>query len=304
MFTLFRVLIGITMGGFWSWIVYSTNLNGAVAAMILGWAWVCGLILGILAGQFQSGGSRPWGAAITVFLLGALVPLFILLVGRNPTSTKQGGSIHVAASNMRTEGTALGTPAPDGGIVAAERPVSEQMYGDIVASEKPVLEEAFRDIGAEKEETFEAGKRAGRETAFAPPKNYGRHEDEIVPVVIGTGQWSISFEMPGPRMIETKLPFPLGRVYYVSTTSVVPNIQIGWLDKNGMLKLSGASAESFVQSRPFCCQMMTSCANDAQLVFATDKVPNGRYEIIVRQGVAGLARDEYAPGIKARNISR
>lgn len=250
----------------WLLIIISSGVSGSHMVMCLVSAALSGWILGYYVVrhgvvQNQVPTKRAWGAVAFCVLL----PLISFLRSDWPKSTPPKADTSLTSS--KPESRPATTP------------------------NTPILTNV-QDVMTTNAESFDKGHDFGVKDAMGANLN-----SEPLIVKIAEGTWKIRFQIPGPRLIETNLDLPIGQVYYVSTERLVPNLQIGWMDKDGALKLCSLPASEFVNEKPASYQM-ASKANYPKLVFSTQLVPDGTHEIKIVKGVAKLTPDEYAPGIK------
>jgi len=192
-------------------------------------------------------------------------------------------------------------PAPLGAL----NPDGRLARGDDVANVTKVAKEANQ---TGREEGVKIGEQLGiereREAISKRPRPIARTESELQLNPIGPGQWSIPFRMPGISRIDfgSKLDFPLGKTYYLSTMGPIPNLQVGWIDDYGDGKFATPPTSEFSPRDPLRYWMGTETALNARVVFLTERVPPGDYEIIVVESALALGPREQAPGVPSRRF--
>jgi hypothetical protein len=176
--------------------------------------------------------------------------------------------------------------------------------GDIMATNAESYDTGRKEGYVASEDDIKAIKRA---VGADPSDNSGntkyqrrslRKNPDIVRV--GDNQLTIRFRKPGPALIETGLPMPIGKPYYISTEGLIPNLQVGRMASNNDLKFEGCPASKFIgQAIRY---MLVVNLSDAKMVFSTDLVPDGEYQINIREGQIQLFPNEYAPNVPVRNL--
>lgn len=281
--TLQRLFAYGSVSVLWGVIIWLSAVSGVVAIVAFGIATLGGIFIGAVNdGRMSRNVGFPSWAILVALLLTLVLPTGAILLLRDGTTSQ---SIN-GASISKTS-----TPLASRENVTVSRKRLAQ-------NAQVVAEQSF-DAGHEagKQEGVKVGVEEGKKQAYDPPKTFSRKESEIKPAQIGTNDWVIYFQKPGPTMIETEFDLPLGQAYYISTPRLIPNFQIGRLARNDLV-LMDVPASAFTEDKPACYKM---CANvpGAKMVFYTLNVPDGRYEIRISKSPVLLRPDEYGPNIKS-----
>lgn len=278
---------------FWFYLTEEFGVRGSDRYCILAFAIATGVALGYY--DLPHGLSRhitpKWR---TIGVIGMLLATTIsfLFAGHGETRSSSGSVAPPAASAL----------APTSAPTASSVGVNEARI-----QTAKVAKDANR-TGRE-QGIAEGDKRATereREAISKRPRKIARTESELQLEPIGPGQWSISFRMPGISQIDfgSKLAFPLGKTYYLSTKRPIPNLQVGWIDDRGDGKFATPPTSEFSARNPLRYWMGTETALNARVVFLTETVPPGEYEIIVVESALRMAPQEHAPGVLSKRFYR
>lgn len=263
-----------------------------VSAVVSTLSWVI-----IFASRGVSGLSLIEGVALAI--LGGVMAGWALSLSFTRRSPAWGPIIFAVA--LLLSPFFIPTSAPE-----ISRPVGEDEPGIEAEQTGDVIVDVQEERGALTDQRrsgfdqgVENGREIGREEAYAPTKKVARSNEEVPYAVtrIGNNQWAIRFRMPGPDRIDTKLPFPLGQVYYISTIGTIPNLQVGWIDDREACKFAMPPSSEFSPCQPLRYRMCTQEAQNARVVFHTTLVPDGDYEIRITEANVHVGQDEYAPGV-------
>jgi hypothetical protein len=277
---------------FWFYLTDIYGIRGSDQYAILAFAVATGVALGYY--DLPHGLSRritpKWRTVGVVAMLLATTVSF-LFAGRGETGRRDSSA---TAPDVRFADQPAGEPAPT---------------SDIVATKKPDLAKSYQDIAEEsKGEGVKIGVKRGiereREAISKRPRPIARTESELQLNPIGPGQWSIPFRMPGISRIDfgSQLDFPLGKTYYLSTMGPIPNLQVGWIDDRNDGKFATPPTSEFSPRNPLRYWMGTETALNARVVFLTETVPPGEYEIIVVESALALGPREQAPGVHSKRF--
>jgi hypothetical protein len=173
--------------------------------------------------------------------------------------------------------------------------------GDIMATNAGSYDMGRKEGYVASEDDIKAIKRAvGADESFAQTQQtHGSVHMNPQIVKTGDGSWEVKFHMPGPRVIETPFPLPLGKVYYISTKGLVENLRVGRITEDSATKqlhLSPAPASEFCGNKPHLVRQITN-VNGARLAFSTELVAPGDYIIKIMEPLVDPMKGTHSHGV-------